>query len=500
MHSKIFALKIFILGYVICSLPLSLHSQNWNIATGGNVLHNGLSKEFGPPTPTLLWSGGLTSQIAFAPVTDSIYLATVRMHNISDPLHGNKIVMYDIRNGDTLWTKDLPVNFPLTDWSNRVSAIDNGVLYASRSGNSNEAYIYALDAQTGTILWQSDSLIGESINEGANFTANGDLLIGNLFSITRISKVDGSTVWQTNRLGYQNGAELAVYGTKVYSIIDIANAVCVAAYDMATGQLLYMSAALAGGLVQQLGFFIGNDGTIYVPRSQNNPTTDSLFSLTDNGSAFIRNWAVPIDYIPFSSHATGPDGSVYGYNRNGRVMRINPLNGSVIDTSKIVLYGDAFQPRMSIDSAGRVFVTNGGFNDGMFYSFNADLTLRWEEVVPNVNVGGPAIGLDGTLIVCGIGTDLRAYRGEFWTSVNENIETGNPHPVIFPNPAISTLNITGLMEETNVNVFDMSGKLLLTGSLDKGLNKLNITNLTNGVYILQMKNSGGLNSERFVKQ
>ncbi|MEP7170993.1 MAG: hypothetical protein ABI855_16615 [Bacteroidota bacterium] len=124
---------------------------------------------------------------------------------------------------------------------------------------------------------------------------------------------------------------------------------------------------------------------------------------------------------------------------NGRVMRLNPINGNVIDTSKIVLYGDAFQPRMSIDSAGRVFVTNGGFNDGMFYSFNVDLTLRWETIVPNVNIGGPAIGWEGTLIVCGIGTGLWAYKGEFSTSVIENTARENQTLLIFPNPVKDSL-------------------------------------------------------------
>lgn len=463
------------------------------------MLHNGFSKEFGPPAPTLLWSGGMTSQIAFAPVTDSIYLATVRMTNINDPLYGNKIVMMDIRNGDTLWTKYLPVIFPSADWSNRVSAINDGVLYASRSGNSNHAYLYALDVQTGNILWQSDSLIDESINEGANFAPDGDLLIGNLFSITKISRVDGSTVWQTNRLGYQNGSELGVYGSKVYSIIDIANAVHVAAYDVVNGQLLYTSPALAGGLVQQLGFFIADDGTLYIPRSQNNPSTDSLFSITDNGSAFTRNWAVPIDYIPFSSHAIGPDGSVYGYNRNGRVMRIDPAIGMVTDTSKIVLFGDAFQPRMSIDSAGRVFVTNGGFTDGMFYSFNADLTLRWEEVVPNVNVGGPAIGLEGTLIVCGTGTDFRAYKGQFSTSVNEYNASASSNVVIYPNPANDSITVNGIFVETEMSIFDRSGTLVLAGSLNNLFNKINISSLSRGMYILKMKIENRIVVKRFVK-
>ena len=50
---------------------------------------------------------------------------------------------------------------------------------------------------------------------------------------------------------------------------------------------------------------------------------------------------------------------------------------------------------------------SGGIN---FYSFNADLTQRWSVPVPNVNIGAPAIGSDGTLVIAGIGTNIFAYR------------------------------------------------------------------------------------------
>jgi hypothetical protein len=30
--------------------------------------------------------------------------------------------------------------------------------------------------------------------------------------------------------------------------------------------------------------------------------------------------------------------------------------------------------------------------------------------VPNVNLGGPALGHGGVLVVCGVGTDVRAYQ------------------------------------------------------------------------------------------
>ena len=108
-------------------------------------MRNGLSAEYGPSEENLLWSGGQSSTIARSPVSDSIYLAAIRITNSSDFLNGSRIVVMDIRNGDTLWTKNLPVDFPSSDWQNRISAIRNGVIYASRSGNGNETYLYALN-------------------------------------------------------------------------------------------------------------------------------------------------------------------------------------------------------------------------------------------------------------------------------------------------------------------------------------------------------------------
>jgi hypothetical protein len=65
---------------------------------------------------------------------------------------------------------------------------------------------------------------------------------------------------------------------------------------------------------------------------------------------------------------------------------------------------------MAVDALGRVFLSNGGFGNGMFFSFNADLSPRWSIAVPNINIGAPAIGRDGTLIVAGVGTNVKAYR------------------------------------------------------------------------------------------
>jgi outer membrane protein assembly factor BamB len=470
---------------------LNTSAQNWTVSTGGNSFRNGSSNEYGPTGETLLWSGGMPSTIARSPVSDSIYLATVRISNTSDVLNGSRIVMMDIRNGDTLWTKNLPVDFPNLDWRNRISAIRNGVVYASRSGNSNAAYLYALDAADGSVIWKSDSLIDESSVEGLIFLENGDLIVGNINSVMRLNKVDGATVWQTYRLAYGDGAELAVYGSKIYGIINDLTQLKVAAFDTSDGQLLYKTEAIDNGLVQQQTLFLGNDGTIYLPRSQNNPITDSLYSFTDNGAGFTQNWSVPIHYIPFSSSGIGLDGSVYSYSRSGKVIRIDPVTGTITDSSQVILYGNASYPRMSIDAAGIVNVTNGGFSDGAFFSFNADLTLRWQTPITNVYIGGPIIGWEGTLVICGTGTDIRAYKGDVSAAIDESLSNAESEfSMLFPNPFRDQLNLKAdpSLVGSSFVVFDCAGKSVFSGMISSEITTLDLSHLSSGIYLLGIGN------------
>jgi len=487
---------------IIISTCVEISAQNWNIATGGNALHNGLSAVDGPVDETLLWSGGLPSAIAKSVVSDSIYLATVRIHNLSNALEGSKIVMMHMLTGDTLWTRNLPVDFPSTDWTNKISALHDGVLYASRSGNSNQAYLYALDAATGTILWRSEDLIDESSTEGANFLADGDLIVGNIQSILRINKDDGSTVWQNYRLGYQDGAELAIHNEKIYGIINDMQQLKVGAFDATDGQLLYSSEATDNGLIQQHGLFVATDGTIYLPRSQNNPITDFLYSLTDTGESIEQNWRIPLHYVPFSTSACGPDGSIYSYSRSGRVMRIDPDLGIVTDSSEVILFGDASYPRMVVDNAGRVNVTNGGFSDGNFYSFNADLSLRWQTPVSGVFIGGPIIGLNGTLVICGIANDIRAYVGESdETSVAQAWNTPTSAIHLFPNPAQNRIELRVIPTAigTRYTIFDCIGKTVLSNIVISEVSPIDLSRLQPGIYSLMLENDSTC-TVKFIKE
>ncbi len=306
-------------------LPIStvvLYADDWTVGIGGNPARNSLSQEEGPVIANIIWQGSLNAVVAQQAVIEGNIAAMARIGDINDVLHGTRIVAHDLSGGDTLWTTELPVDFPSTDWRSRVSAIRDGRVYATRAGNTNASYLYALDAQTGSIQWQSEGLIIESTTEGATFALDGDVITTGVSSVIRINSDDGMTVWESSRTcPTTGGCDAVVSGNRVYLWEAGVQGPVITAFDIETGARLFSSSGIGGGYIQQVAPFAGPDGIIYAPRTQNNPITDYLVALQDTGSGFVEKWRVPLGYVPFASFGVGPDGNVYSYSRSNRVVR-----------------------------------------------------------------------------------------------------------------------------------------------------------------------------------
>ncbi|MCB2221506.1 MAG: PQQ-binding-like beta-propeller repeat protein [Bacteroidetes bacterium] len=416
--------KLFCSFAILTLITNQIVADNWPVGSGGKPSRHSLSTESGPEAADILWQNGVSAVIAQQAVVDGNIVAMSRIFNINNVLNGTAVVAQNLTTGDTLWTKILPVDFPDSDWRSRVSAINNGKIYATRSGNTNYSYMYALDVTDGSIVWKSEGLVNESSTESCAFASNGDLIVGNFDNIIRINHTDGTTVWETDRnCPTSNGQEVSVYEDRGYYWEPAVAGPKISVIDLETGDYLYSSESLSAGLIQQLGMMIAPDGTIYAPRSMNNAITDFLFAMKDNGSGFEELWSTPIGFIPFSTSGIGPDGTIYTYSPAGEIIGLDPEDGSVIHTSETIFTSLGASPRMAIDANGYVFVTNGEFATGKVYSFNPDLSLRWTENITNVNIGGPAIGPAGTMVVCGVGTNVRAYEGSY--SVVANFTANN---------------------------------------------------------------------------
>lgn len=396
---------------VALSLPAAA-SGDWG-NSGGNAQRNGLALEVGPQAATLLWSTAPSSLIAWLPVIDGRRVYIVRQTGFppSGEPNGSPIQCLDLDTGAVLWTVHVP--YSSGDWTTWIAGVSHGRLYASRSGNgaSVDAPLHCFDAASGAPLWTSTETTDLGAYDGAVFAPDGDPVLAGATLVKRFDAQTGALVWSAPRVCAVTsncGGALAADGEALYIADAVPGGHAIRKHSLATGQFLYRGPTLPGFTLQNSPM-VGPDGSIYLSRTQNNPATDFFYAFQDTGNAIVEKWHVPAHWTTSSECAVGPDGSVYMIGPGRIVLRLDPANGAVLANSTQLASG-TIAPRIATDPLGNVYVSNGAFAEGRVFAFDAALQTKWQVALPNVNIGGPAIGLDGTLILAGVGTNVRAYR------------------------------------------------------------------------------------------
>jgi outer membrane protein assembly factor BamB len=414
--TRVHAVRALCASAALACLAVPAAAQ-WNVGVGGVPARHGLSAGTGPGAATPLWSGASGTTVAQQAVIDGDLVVVNRIFNLANTLHGTLIEAHDLHTGALRWSVELPVGFA-DSWRSRVTGIRDGRVYATRSGNTNAEFLYALSPVDGSILWTSDDLITETTTESVCFTDDGDIVTTGAGFGARLIRIDGATgdtVWKTSgTCPTSGGCDAAIRGNRAYMFQATAAGPQLTAVDLATGAKLYSGPAIGGGLIQQVAPFVGPDGTVYAPRTQNNALTDFLVAYDDTGSALVERWRSPLGYVPFASFGVGPDGSVYSYSPAREIERRDSGSGALLGKSAPVPTDSSFSPRMAIDALGRVYLTNGSFAAGRLLCYSAALVPLWSEPITNVNVGGPALGADGILVTCGTASTVRAWRCEGW--------------------------------------------------------------------------------------
>jgi hypothetical protein len=383
-------------------------ADDWHNA-GGNAGRHGFNRNLGPTAPDLLWSGGESSLIAWQPVIEGTRAFMVRQLGwASQEPNASPVIAMDTHTGTELWRVDIP--FEPGDWTTWVVGVHGGQVYACRGGNgaTSAAPIYALDVATSSVRWTSEDEVDAGGYDGCVFAPNGDLVVGSFSDIWRIRASDGTTAWHATRTGsVSSTCGAVIHEDAVYIADATAGGHVIKRYDLATGIYQYQSDLMPGFTIQNQPM-AGPDGTIYLSRTQNNAAVDFIYAFADTGFGFELKWSIPAAWSTTSEFGVGPDGSVYMLVPGPELARIDPKDGSIINTTG-VLPGFS-KPRIAIDALGRVYLGNGAFSSGRLYAYDAALTELWSVPVTNINIGGPALGPFGTLLVCGVGTDVRVYR------------------------------------------------------------------------------------------
>ena len=71
---------------------------------------------------------------------------------------------------------------------------------------------------------------------------------------------------------------------------------------------------------------------------------------------------------------------------------------------------------------------------------------------------------------------------------------------IYPNPVSDVLNVVGLYQAGNMNfkIFSIDGKQIKSGSIENS--QLNLSDLSRGLYLLQIESEGKIATEKIIKE
>ncbi|MCG3129120.1 MAG: hypothetical protein CHACPFDD_04029 [Phycisphaerae bacterium] len=397
-------------------------AQDWN-NIGGNNARNGQSPWNGPTSAAdLIWNNTADpSIIAWAPFTLGDRVFSVREAGF--PQNGgaanDAIVCYDIDTGSVHWRKTLPFGGnTATEWIAWILGVRDGRVYASRSAQGTPAIVRALDVTTGNPLWQSTVVTQAFAYDGVVFAPDGDLIIGDFQNLWRLDSVTGNQVWHLSRSSSVSGNSGGAATANAVFIEQVAGGgQIITKVDIATGTALYNSPVMPG-FTEQNSCFLSPDGSVvYFSRTQNNVAVDFLYAFQDTGAALVELWHVPVRWTTSHSAGIGLDGSIYTFTQADEFVRLDPATGAI--TANAGALAPLGSPNLSaytaVDAEGRVYVSNGWAsnpaNSGRVWAFNADLSANlFTLTLSRPNQGGPAIGLDHTLIMCDLNA-VRAYRG-----------------------------------------------------------------------------------------
>lgn len=374
-------------------------------------------------------------------------------------------------NAQTFEFKNSGTDYILYDLS--IPANNNNIAYAAGSQ-------YTTDNATGIVIKTEDAgenwttiYQGNNIQTIAFFTTEKGFAAG--FTNTMLKTVDGGANWQ----------EVGI-GADVYMFVTIR-------------------------------FRDENNGaTVFI-------TEDFEFgaaTTSDGGETWVLSTTPPqhpmvkMNYAGDNTlYAVGYGGSVYKSTDGGD-------NWILIKSGPEINLGVYFKDEMNGIVAGEegdLYITHDGgdtWEDSLFTGYHHFYGLNWkgdkimaagtdedifmsEDDGHNYNVVFNGTGDDqmyeigffddNSGLIVGSGGRVLKFT-DLYMATNE---IRNNQPMVYPNPAKDVIYISTDKKIDQLQLFDMSGKLVLTQTNMNAGNKLDISKLSKGIYILKI-NSGGL--------
>ncbi len=185
------------------------------------------------------------------------------------------------------------------------------------------------------------------------------------------------------------------------------------------------------------------------------------------------------------------------------------LDSISIDISAVpVVYFEAKATNTIPNLVMQLHDTSGGLTYGQYrfdfgtdwQGFEFDVSGSWadETSIDRISINGDdSYTLEDTVWIRHLYVGDTSYKT--LTNFNANVVTASQDIQTYPNPVNDILNISGV-EIEEVLIMDLTGKVLMIVATDDIKNKINVSDLPSGMYILTVKTENGTIEETFIKE
>lgn len=185
--------------------------------------------------------------------------------------------------------------------------------------------------------------------------------------------------------------------------------------------------------------------------------------------------------------------------------------GMKLINDKLLIYGDFHSVNGTSRKGMAILNTNGTLESSFDIGTGIKKLDYLYNYIANTSIASifdTAIQTDGKIITVGNFTSfngiskdniIRLNAGSFFLN-NQHYEMVSNNLILYPNPTIDIVNITTQNEIiTQVNVYDLFGRLLKSQKGISNTEKINIQDLPNAMYLIEAKTDNGTKTLKIIK-
>lgn len=238
-----------------------------------------------------------------------------------------------------------------------------------------------------------------------------------------------------------------------------------------------------------------------------------ISSYLDLRSNLATAWEGTLVDAPVSSTREGQNALSYTVNSPvGSWFGFGILNGATLDFSTLADYKIHFAYNTTY--TGQMAVKLGGTNGEFSVNFNAIADGAWHPyeipmssfISKGMTLGSSTNNLTFSIVsenVVSTGAklmidDVFYYKSSIITPVVET-EESSEKIIVYPTSVVDNIFVKSTQDNT-VCVYDMLGNLKVQGPIQEGVNSINISFLSKGMYVLKLKNNQSVDGVLFIKQ